>query len=79
MEDFDSALQIALATFLGIERGQIKEKRANVGGAKSYGDVLGELKATFKLPPDLAARIWRTRYVNHFYAGDLARLRERWG
>lgn len=43
---------------------------ANIGTEKEFGQVYDQVRATFRLPRDLCARIYNSRYCRHFYSDE---------
>jgi hypothetical protein len=78
VEDLDRALTQGLAALLEMEISRRAIQRANTGRKKWYADALHSVKTSYRLPAGLAEFIFGTRYVNHFYGGELDRLRARW-
>jgi hypothetical protein len=78
MEDLDRALAPALGRLLDLDPTRITTVRANVGATKAYSHGLRALKSSYRLPPDLAARVLGTRYVRHFYPEETSAMRHRW-
>lgn len=76
-ESLDKAPE-ALGELFGI--GQIETLRSeNVGTAKDYGALYGEVLDRFRPPADYVARVYETRQARHFYSADeLDGFRRHW-
>lgn len=78
MEDLNRSLPGALADFLGLDAGKIAMSRANESDSKWYSDCSNEVRQKFRLPKARLDSILSSRYIRHFYANDVDRLRARW-
>jgi hypothetical protein len=74
-EDFAAGAERAIADHLGLEG--LRIDRLNAAESHAPKEVLEAIR-NVRFPAWLVEHFVRSRYMTHFYAGELGRFRERW-
>lgn len=77
VEDSDSRIESQLQEYL--DNPSISLQRENVGDQKSYKDLYGSFRSTFRPPKSLIQTLYEAEYVKAFYPeNEVAHMRSFW-
>lgn len=77
-EDINRSLAYALGELLGLDPESIKLSNANEGEKKWYAALLRSVKKSYRLSPQIADRVFSTKYFSHFYGHEAEEIRSWW-